>query len=67
MPSSNRGVPPGRLVGLGLELAAIILAAMGAGYLLDKLIFQAAQPWGLITGCLLGFVVGMVHVVRASR
>jgi F0F1-type ATP synthase assembly protein I len=63
----NGGVPPGRLVGLGIELAAVILAGTGIGYLLDVTLLKFDQPWGLIAGCFIGFAVGMANIVRVSR
>ncbi|QDS91335.1 Putative F0F1-ATPase subunit (ATPase_gene1) [Roseimaritima multifibrata] len=67
MSDPRRGIPPGRLVGLGMELAVVILVATGLGYLVDTYLLKAEQPWGLICGCLLGFAVGMTNVVRVSR
>lgn len=67
MSNRNGGVPPGRLVGLGIELAAVILAGTGIGYLLDVTLLKFDQPWGLIVGCFVGFAVGMANIVRVSR
>ncbi len=67
MSKQRRGIPSGRLVGLGVELAGIILAGMALGYLLDVTVLNQPQPWGLIVGCLLGFAAGMANIVRISR
>ncbi|WP_153555228.1 AtpZ/AtpI family protein [Roseimaritima sediminicola] len=63
----KRGVPAGRLAGLGMELAGVILVGTGLGYVVDRFVLGAAQPWGLIVGCLLGFAVGMANLVRVGR
>jgi ATP synthase protein I len=49
---------------LSSELVAGVLGGAGIGWALDHVL--GISPWGLIVFLLLGFVVGVVNVVRAA-
>lgn len=59
--SSMRGAADG--MKLASEFVAGVLAGAGIGYLLDKL--AGTQPFGLIVFLLLGFVAGVLNVLRS--
>jgi ATP synthase protein I len=48
--------------GIGLQLAATVLAGLGLGYLADRALHTS--PWFLLVGLLLGVVGGGYSVVR---
>lgn len=50
---------------LGSEFVAAIIVGAGLGYLLDM--FLPTRPWGMIVLLLLGFVAGVLNVVRAGK
>lgn len=50
---------------LGSEFVAGVLVGAGLGWGLDSL--AGTSPWGLIIGLLLGFVAGMMNMVRAAN
>jgi ATP synthase protein I len=49
---------------LSTELVAGVLVGAGIGWLLDR--FLGISPWGLIVFLLLGFVAGVLNVMRAA-
>ena len=49
---------------LSSELVAGVLAGAGIGWALDRVL--GISPWGLIVFLLLGFVAGVVNVIRAA-
>jgi ATP synthase protein I len=49
---------------LSSELVAGVLGGAGIGWALDHVL--GISPWGLIVFLLLGFVIGVVNVVRAA-
>jgi len=59
----------GGMQGMGLafrvaaEFASGVLVGAGLGWLLDH--FAGTSPWGLIVLLLLGFVAGVLNVLRA--
>jgi len=53
-----------RLSGIGVELVAAIAGFTLAGYFWDR--HFGTQPWGVLTGALLGLVGGMYNVIRQS-
>jgi ATP synthase protein I len=64
---SQPAVGPGYALGFRLssELVAGVLVGAGIGWALDRLL--GISPWGLIVFLLLGFVAGVVNVVRSAR
>lgn len=54
----------GRAFRLSSEFFAGIVAGGGLGWLVDRVF--GTQPWGMIVLFLLGFVAGIMNVVRAS-
>ena len=70
-PSETRRSPPAadasgyaRGFRLSSELVAGVLVGAGIGWALDRVL--GISPWGLIVFLLLGFVAGVVNVVRAA-
>jgi ATP synthase protein I len=49
---------------LSSELVAGVLVGAGIGWAIDKVL--GIKPWGLIVFLLLGFVAGVVNVIRAA-
>jgi ATP synthase protein I len=49
---------------LSSELVAGVLAGAGLGWLLDR--WLGIAPWGLIVFLLLGFVAGVLNVMRSA-
>jgi len=49
-----------RFAGAGIELAGVILAMAGVGYLLDSYL-HFPRAYGVLTGALLGFALGMTR------
>lgn len=54
----------GNALRLSSEFIAAILVGALIGYLIDT--FAGTSPWGMIFFLLLGFVAGVVNVLRAS-
>lgn len=54
----------GQALRLSSEFAAAILVGVILGWGLDRL--AGTSPWGLIVFVLLGFVAGILNVIRAS-
>jgi len=54
-----------RIAGIGFEFiaAVAVLAAIGLG--IDK--WLGSNPWGVLAGCVLGFVVGLTQLVRSAK
>jgi ATP synthase protein I len=50
---------------LSSELVGGVLVGAAIGWVLDRVL--GISPWGLIVFLLLGFVAGVMNVVRASR
>jgi F0F1-type ATP synthase assembly protein I len=53
-----------KLAGIGFEFIAAILVLGGAGWWLDQKL--ATQPWLLIVGIALGFMLGLWIMIRAA-
>jgi ATP synthase protein I len=49
---------------LSSEFVAGVLVGAGIGYLLDR--FAGTAPWGMIVFLLLGFVAGVLNVLRSA-
>jgi ATP synthase protein I len=49
---------------LSTELVAGVLVGAGIGWLLDK--WLGISPWGMIVFLLLGFVAGVLNVMRVA-
>jgi len=70
VPGEERGRQPASGAGYALgfrlssELVAGVLAGAGIGWVLDRVL--GISPWGLIVFLLLGFVAGVVNVIRAA-
>jgi ATP synthase protein I len=68
--ASANGPRPGEITGIGrgyrlaTEFVAAILVGAGLGWGIDA-IFKT-QPWGIVIFLLLGFVAGVLNVVRAT-
>ncbi len=69
-PPDTHGQPVANASGYALgfrlssELVGGVLVGAGIGWLIDKAF--GSSPWGLIVFLLLGFVAGVVNVVRAA-
>lgn len=50
---------------LSSEFIAGILVGAGIGWLIDR--FAGTSPWGLIVFLLLGFVAGVLNVLRSAK
>lgn len=50
------------LLGLGMTLAATVLAGLGAGYWLDARL--GTRPWFLLAGASLGVAAALVYFVK---
>jgi ATP synthase protein I len=53
----------GPYIGLGITLAATVLAGLGVGYWLDG--WLGTQPWLLLGGGTLGVFAALVHFFRS--
>lgn len=53
-----------RLSGIGVELAAAVAGFTLAGYFWDR--HFGTNPWGVLTGAILGLVGGMYNVIRQA-
>ncbi len=60
--SSNQGF--GHALRMSSEFISAILVGALIGYLIDT--FAGTTPWGMIVFLLLGFVAGVVNVLRAT-
>lgn len=54
----------GKAMKMSSEFIAAILVGAMMGYLVDS--FAGTQPWGMIVLLLLGFVAGVINVLRSS-
>lgn len=54
----------GNALKLSSEFIAAIVVGVGLGWFIDRL--AGTSPWGLIVFLMLGFVAGVVNVLRAS-
>ena len=54
---------PWRLFGTGLELAGAVLILAFIGHLVDQKI--GSEPWGLLTGAVLGLIGSMYNLIKA--
>lgn len=63
---SRRQVAPAmaQAIRLGGEFVAGVLVGAGIGWLIDA--WLGTSPWGLIVFLLLGFVAGVLNVLRAA-
>lgn len=57
--------PAGLAVRFGGEFGAAVLVGALLGYGVDY--FLHSSPWGLFIGLVLGFITGVVNVVRVAR
>lgn len=53
-----------RLANVGFEFAAGLVGFVLVGYLADR--YFGWQPWGVLTGALLGIVGGLYNLVRSG-
>jgi F0F1-type ATP synthase assembly protein I len=53
-----------KLAGIGFEFLAAILLLGGIGWWLDQTL--NTRPWLLITGCALGFLLGLWLMIKAA-
>ena len=51
------------LLGLGIQLALLVLLGIGAGYWIDGR--YGSSPWGIVCGGIVGIAVGLYHFLRA--
>ena len=58
------GSPYAKAFQLSAELVAAIFVGVLLGYLLDR--FLGTTPWGMIVFLLLGFVAGVLNVMRSA-
>ncbi len=63
-PHQAKATDYGQALRLSSEFAAAILVGAILGWGLDKV--AGTSPWGLIVFVLLGFVAGVLNVIRAS-
>jgi ATP synthase protein I len=66
-PSASDGADPngiGKAMRLSSEFIAGILAGFGIGWLMDRLL--GTSPWGMIVFLMLGFVAGIMNVMRSA-
>jgi ATP synthase protein I len=64
--AQRRQVAPGmaQAIRLGAEFVAGVLVGAGLGWLID--LWLGTSPWGLVVFLLLGFVAGVLNVLRAA-
>jgi ATP synthase protein I len=67
--TKGRTAPPQGALGLGLRIAAELVAALCVGLALGWVFDRTfgTRPWGLIVFFLLGSAAGMVNVFRAAK
>lgn len=53
-----------RYSGLGLELVGAVAVLGGLGWWIDQ--SAGSEPWGLLTGALVGIVIGMTSLIRQA-
>ena len=67
--SSHSSSPSGTLrqiaplLGLGIELALLVLLGVGGGHWVDGR--YDTSPWGILVGGVVGIAVGFYHFLRA--
>lgn len=66
MTGDDSGLGPLRFAGAGLELAGSFLIFAAIGYWIDQY-GQWERPWGMLVGGLLGFIAGMVRLIRLAN
>jgi ATP synthase protein I len=54
-----------RVAGIGFEFVAAVLLLSAAGFGLDR--WLGTSPWLLLGGMVLGFVVGLVMMIRSAK
>jgi ATP synthase protein I len=64
LPKSDDPSALARALRLSTEFVAAVLVGGGIGYLADR--WLGTLPWGLIVFLLLGFVAGILNVMRAA-
>ncbi len=52
-------------LGLGVEIAAIIILPLIAGYLFDT--YMGSSPWGLLVGAFIGIVFFFFSIFRIAK
>lgn len=66
MTGDDSGPGPMRFAGAGLELAGSFLIFAAIGYWVDQY-GRWERPWGMLVGGLLGFLAGMVRLIRLAN
>ena len=55
-----------RFAGAGIELAGAVLVLALVGHLVDRYA-GFSRPWGLLSGGLIGFTLGMGNLFRLAK
>ena len=63
-PDRSGGSGYGAAIKLASEFVAGVLVGAGLGWVIDR--FAGTSPWGLIGFLLLGFVAGVMNVLRSA-
>jgi ATP synthase protein I len=63
-PRTSGGTGFANALRLSSEFIAGVLVGAGIGYLIDR--FAGTAPWGMIVFLLLGFVAGVLNVLRSA-
>ncbi|MFZ2101212.1 MAG: AtpZ/AtpI family protein [Oricola sp.] len=63
-PRTSGGTGFANALRLSSEFIAGVLVGAGIGYLIDRLV--GTTPWGMIVFLLLGFVAGVLNVLRSA-
>jgi len=62
--ASPKDPSPWRYFGLGLELAGAVAVLTWLGYQFDR--WQRTEPWGLLTGAMIGIVGGLYNLLKTA-
>jgi ATP synthase protein I len=64
LPKSGDPSAMARALRMSTEMVAAVIVGFGIGFFLDR--WLGTTPWGLIVFLLLGFVAGILNVMRAA-